>query len=169
MRRSISIKQEHSLTGFERCQKSTLKFDLYKQPFRLLLPDEKDEYRTFAGAILTICSIFLVLIYAGFKVSTLISYSEYKVQIKVYDEHYGQFEPFTTEQGFMLAATMTKIPPANIGALKLYRKDYKVERYESDDYMVFHPISTRPCVRTDFFLEEDGDAADEDDAMFFPT
>ena len=69
---------------------------MYKQPFRLLLPDEKDEYRTFAGAILTIFSIVVVLVYAGFKISTLLSYSEYKVQIKNFDEHYTQFEPFST-------------------------------------------------------------------------
>ena len=84
----MSSRQQAHYGGMERCQQATLKFDLYKQPFRLLLPDEKDEYRTFAGAVLTICSIFVVMIYAGFKISTLLSYSEYKVQIKLFEDHY---------------------------------------------------------------------------------
>ena len=56
-----------NLSPIERCQKATLKFDLYKQPFRLLLPDEKDEYRTFVGAMLTIVTVITVVVYGGLK------------------------------------------------------------------------------------------------------
>ena len=63
----IRGRHKADLSSFERCQKFTIKVDLYKQPFRLLLPDEKDEYRTFAGAILTICTFIIVLVYASLK------------------------------------------------------------------------------------------------------
>ena len=56
-----------NLNGIEKCQKGTLKLDLYKQPFRLLLPDEKDEYRTFAGSLLTVMTVIIVLVYGGYK------------------------------------------------------------------------------------------------------
>ena len=78
-----------NLNGFEKCQKGTLKLDLYKQPFRLLLPDEKDEYRTFAGALLTVITVIIVLVYAGFKLQTLLDYKDYKVQQKVFDDYFN--------------------------------------------------------------------------------
>ena len=70
---AFSIRHQQQLSASDRCQKRTLAFDLYKQPFRLLLPDEVDMYRTFVGALLTIFSVLFVLIYAGFKVGTLVS------------------------------------------------------------------------------------------------
>ena len=99
---------------------------MYKQPFRLLLPDEKDEYRTFAGAILTICSIFVVMIYAGFKISTLLSYSEYKVQIRTFQDHYSDLEKFGAADGLAVAAGMKLDPgdriPPSYGEIKFYRR-----------------------------------------------
>ena len=53
------------------------------------MPDEKDEYRTFAGALLTVITVIIVLVYAGFKLQTLLDYKDYKVQQKVFDDYFN--------------------------------------------------------------------------------
>ena len=126
---ALSIRHQQNLSTFDRCQKSTLRFDLYKQPFRLLLPDEKDTYRTFVGAMLTIFSIILVLVYAGFKVGNLFALDEYKIQVRQKEHLYNEQDKFDYSQGFMVGAAIpewgkekrTDIP-ADIGALKFYKK-----------------------------------------------
>ena len=56
-----------------------LRFDLYKQPFRLLLPDGKNEYRTCTGALMSISTLLVVLLYASYKITILISNESYLV------------------------------------------------------------------------------------------
>ena len=100
----IRGRHNENLSSLERCQKFTIKADLYKQPFRLLLPDEKDEYRTFAGATLTICTLAVVLIYAVIKLQILFGYEDYKVQISEFNNFYKETETFTHLDGFAVAA-----------------------------------------------------------------
>ena len=110
-----------------------MKCDLYKQPFRLLLPDEKDSYRTFSGAFLTILSIIGVTVYAAMKLTIMFSHADYKVQIRDFDSVFTSKERFTADQGFALAAGLIQISsntdsdnfleiPDDIGALRFYRK-----------------------------------------------
>ena len=89
------------------------------------------EYRTFAGAILTILSIFGVIVYAGMKLDILFNFDDYKVQKRVSQYFYAEDEPFTADQDFMVAAIMIDGAtdqhveiPANIGSLKFYRKQW---------------------------------------------
>ena len=77
---------EHSRS--DRCQRGILRFDFYKQPFRLLLPDRKNEYRTFAGGLLSILTIVLMLYYATYKLNTLITKDDYKVQLRRRERYY---------------------------------------------------------------------------------
>ena len=141
-----------NLNGFEKCQKGTLKLDLYKQPFRLLLPDEKDEYRTFAGALLTVITVIIVLVYAGFKLQTLLDYKDYKVQQKVFDDYYNVEIPLTPDDGLMIAAAVTRFEqvPPDIGALNFYRKQYS----PNTDLNITR-LESRPCTRDDFNVNGD--------------
>ena len=100
----IRGRHKQNLSNWERCAKFTIKADLYKQPFRLLLPDEKDEYRTFAGAMLTICTLAVVLIYAVIKLHILFGYEDYKVQISEFGNFYKETDEFNHEHGFAVAA-----------------------------------------------------------------
>ena len=63
----------------DRCQRSVTSFDLYKQPFRLLLPDGKNEYRTCTGALMSISTLLVVLLYATYKITILVSNESYLV------------------------------------------------------------------------------------------
>ena len=157
-----------NLSSSERCQKFTIKLDLYKQPFRLLLPDEKDEYRTFAGASLTIFTLSAVLIFAIIKLQILVGYQDYKVQFRRFEEYYEDTDKISHLDGFAVAAgiqTYEKgahegVPP-NIGALKFYRKSY-----QSGSATQFEEIPTRKCTRKDFNF---GDGEVTSDAPFYLT
>lgn len=60
----------------------------------MLLPDKKDNYRTFAGAFLTILTIIGVAIFAGMKLTILFNFENYKVQIRDFDDVYTSKERF---------------------------------------------------------------------------
>ena len=146
MKLSLSVRHQQSLSAFEKCQKGTLRFDLYKQPFRLLLPDEKDMYRTLAGALLTIFSVVLVLVYAGYKVGILVSLSDYKIQVRTQERYFDMNERFDQNLGLMIGASIpswgnfrTEIP-ANIGALKFY-----IKKWSPTEDIIFDEVETRPC------------------------
>ena len=101
----IRGRHHENLRGKESCQKFVTKFDLYKQPFRLLLPDEKDEYRTFCGSLLTLFTLLTVSVYAGLKLKILTGYLDYKVQVRNYSEFYKDTDRF--QKNFMVAAGIT--------------------------------------------------------------
>ena len=151
-----------NLNTIERCQKATLKFDLYKQPFRLLLPDEKDEYRTFAGALLTIVTVITVVVYASLKLVTLFDYNDYKVQIRHFDDFYDMEERLTMEHGLMIAGGIAGQPniPENIGAVNFYRKTYS-----PSTNLTFTKLETRACTKEDFDIGGKGSK----NATFFGT
>ena len=116
------------------------------------MPDEKDEYRTFAGALLTVITVIIVLVYAGFKLQTLLDYKDYKVQQKVFDDYFNVEIPLTPDDGLMIAAAVTRfeqIPP-HIGALNFYRKQYS----PNTDQNVTR-LDSRPCTRDDFNVNGD--------------
>ena len=126
----IRGRQAQNLSRKESCQKFVIKFDLYKQPFRLLLPDEKDEYRTFCGSLLTIFTLSVTLVYAVLKLQILFNYKDYKVQERNLDEYYKETDRFSNN--FMVAAGIPtgldgqkhEKVPENIAALKFYRKTW---------------------------------------------
>lgn len=59
-----------------------LNFDLYREPFNLVLPDGKTQYRTLLGSILSIITIVVVMSYGSIKMASMVNYSDYKVQVR---------------------------------------------------------------------------------------
>ena len=123
-----------------------LHLDLYKQPFRLLLPDRKNEYRTFTGAALTILTIIVLLAYGGVKLSALIARDDYRVQNRELMDFYEDIDPLSSDDGFVIAAAITgfegplvDIPP-EYGSLRFYRKEWS-----QDVWLNITEIETLPC------------------------
>lgn len=81
-----------------------LNLDIYRQPFRLLLPDEKGMYRTFLGSMLSILTIVTVGVFGVFKIYDLVNMTDYKVQTRELFSYYDQTEKFDAGDGFMVAA-----------------------------------------------------------------
>ena len=92
------------LSATDRCQRNILRFDFYKQPFRLILPDEKDAYRTLTGACLTALTFVFMLLYLLAKVQAMITLQDYKVQTRIEDRIYKDTDQFSFSQGFMVGA-----------------------------------------------------------------
>ena len=161
---------EFEYSRIDSCQRSILAFDLYKQPFRLLLPDGKSEYRSFFGALLSLTTIGLLIAYCVSKVSILVgSDDDFKIRRFVEENFFLQTDRFSHEDGFVIAASITgtevtggpKAIPPEYGALRIYRKSYESKQKPS-----FEEIATRYCDEDDFMKEGE---EEETDAIFFPT
>ena len=55
---------------------------MYRQPFRLLLPDGHDTYRTFLGSLMSVITLVTMLAYGSYKVSMLTQMEDYGVQLR---------------------------------------------------------------------------------------
>ena len=84
-----------------------LRFDLYREPFRLLLPDGRPDYRTLAGAFLSLVTIFIVIAFGSYKVQLLLGRDDFKIQRHVEEFLFDQTEQFDISQGFAIAAALT--------------------------------------------------------------
>ena len=63
-----------ALAHRNRWQRRLLAVDFYRSPFKLMLPDETDRYRTFLGATMSILTVFLLIIYSVYKLNTMIGF-----------------------------------------------------------------------------------------------
>ena len=169
-RLSYESENEYEYSRIDSCQRSMLAFDLYKQPFRLLLPDGKSEYRSFFGALLSLATIGLLIAYCVSKVKILVgSDDDFKIHRFVEENYFLQTDRFAHEDGLVIAASITdteetggpKAIPPEYGALRIYRKSY-----ESKKKPTFEEISTRYCDEDDFAKQEEDE---ETDAIFYPT
>ena len=73
----------------------------------MLLPDGKDYYRTFLGAMLTLMTIIVVVSYMLWKLQIVSNQDEAKLQIKDLQNFYTSDDTFGTPQRFMIAAAIT--------------------------------------------------------------
>ena len=81
--------------------------DMYKRPFSLLLPDGKQEYRTFIGSILSLITVLIFLPYLVWKMEVIFSQEDFKVYTKELQNFYTQDDKFGMGQNFMIAAGIT--------------------------------------------------------------
>ena len=101
---------EQGYTCCDRAQQSALKLDLYRMPFRLLMPDNQEQYRTFLGSMFSLMTIFVILAYGSYKMITLANNEEYKTQVRLKENFYEPQDVFGTETNdFMIAAAITTI------------------------------------------------------------
>ena len=168
LRRQSKIRVQRMDSRSDRCQQAMLRLDLYRQPFRLRLPDGFNEYRTFTGSILSIFTICVVLAYASFKITTMVKKDDYKVRTLDQVGGFEETERFGEDNGFLIAAGIISIDtePANsdypnwresrlevppeIGAFNLY---YKV--FDLVKGVRWKKIKTRWCEPEDFDAEEE--------------
>ena len=114
------------------CQQHFLSLDLFRQPFNFLLPDEKANYRTFLGSLLSLLTIFLLIGFAAYKLTAISVNSDYKIQLHDQKFFYDASDEFTfQDHGFMVAAAITAydgspadITDPEIGEVKFYMKKF---------------------------------------------
>ena len=97
-------KSEMRIRSKRGCKQHALKLDIYKESFKLQLPDQVDKYRTMCGAILSVITILLLLAYAIYKVDLLIRLKDYRVQQATSTDFYRGNDGFGRKDGFAFAA-----------------------------------------------------------------
>ena len=102
----LSTWPKEKASGCTSFQRRLLTLDMYRRPFLLLLPDENDMYRTLLGSVLSILTLTLVLTYAGFKTTDLVSMRNYRVQTQELHDFYDKKEGFGFDDGFMIAGNI---------------------------------------------------------------
>ena len=165
--------KEQELSGYDRCQKSALRMDVYRQPFRLLLPDGHDTYRTLIGSLLSLLTFVTLLMYGSYKVTRLVQSEDYKVSMHVLEDHFASNETFGSTDGFVVAAAMTRFDGSNeditdpeIGEIRFYLKHWDVD--DPSYNLNFTELETKVCQSTDFNYNNGSSSANEK-ALFYPV
>ena len=163
---SVGDELVYTHSRVDTCQKGMLRFDLYKQPFRLLLPDGKNEYRTCGGTLLSLCSAFVVIAFATLQVTKLIDRSEFSIIHEAEENYFADTVPLSEMENFYIAAGITaydgkktELTP-DIGTIKFYHKTWS-----QSAGIEFKEVDTRPCTQEDFNY---GDIGNEN-SRFFET
>ena len=124
-----------------------MRIDLFAQPFRFLLPDREDKYRSCLGAVLSLITLVLLIGYALYKIQELTVNQEYSIQIHDKKLYYDAADAFTFEDnGFVMAAAITAydgspddITDPEVSEVKFYRKTFDKDSIE------FTELPTVPC------------------------
>ena len=140
------VKHEQ-LSRVDRCQRGFMAIDIFGQPFRFLLPNGEDEYRSFLGSFPSLLLAMLLLGYATYKIEGLTLNSDYKTQIHDQRYFYDAADEFTFEEdGFMIAVAITaydgssdNITDPEVGELKFVMKTW------GDVLLSFTELPSVPC------------------------
>ena len=72
-----------------------------------MLPDKEYTFRTLNGAILSLITVIAIMLYAGYKMATLVTFADYKVQVRDQEDYYRVIDDFGLANQFSLAAAVT--------------------------------------------------------------
>ena len=128
--------------------------DQFGSKFEFKLPDSKTVFQTLPGAICSIICIVVMLVYAGYKLSTLVERSEYSLIQELYEFQYDDTFKFGQDDGFAIAASITDfdssrteaIEDPTVGTIQFYMKYWSVEQ----STLGFKKIKSRSCNEADF-------------------
>ena len=113
------------------------------------MPDNQPSYRTFSGSILSVFTLILVLFYAGWKLVTMFSQEDYKVQVNEQTNFYDYKQTFGIEDGFNFAAALTAYDGSSedITDLSVGRMKFVTKNWDSEDPKMetFADLESEPC------------------------
>ena len=67
----MSEKTDAKAAGGGNCAKNIMSLDLYGRPFVFMLPNKQQRYKSVVGSLLTVINLFIVFVYAIYKVQLL--------------------------------------------------------------------------------------------------
>ena len=94
------FKEDTRLAPCKKFQKKILMLDRYRTPFRLMMPGNNDQYRTFLGSTFSIITLLLIMSYTTIKFSGLTDQADYSIMKAVKEDFYDPSDKFTTDHGF---------------------------------------------------------------------
>ena len=156
------------LSTCDKVQQKTLDIDIYKTSFNFLLPNKKQDYKSFLGVCLSIMTFIILLSYGSYKMGDLIGFENYKLQIQIQENYFPANETFGEDQGLIYAAAMTDYggeiaEDPTIATLKFY---YKTFGRETDNGSVnFRPVRTKACLEEDL---PNSNGSNSESSKFYP-
>ena len=98
-------------------------------------------------------TVFLVSLYAIYKLHTLVNFGEYKVQERYQLEYHDPLDQFGSEEGFAFAMGLTDfnssgkeplepIEDPSIGSIRFFAKNWG-DQAPYDDFL--HELDSKPC------------------------
>ena len=76
---------------------------MYKEPFKLQLPDKTDRYRTICGSLLSCITVLFLLLYAIYKLSSLVDYKDFRIQEREQTNAFDANKSFGRKDGLAFA------------------------------------------------------------------
>ena len=159
--------QHEKMSRVDVCQRKFMKIDIFAQPFRLILPDGENKYRSFLGSLLSLLTAILLVGYGAYKIQELASNSDYKIQIQDQRYYYDAADEFTFEDhGFMIAAAITAYDgsPDDITDPEIGEVKFVMKRWGGDVLLEFTELPTVPCKDITSF----GKNGEEEKQLFNP-
>ena len=134
---------------------------MYRRPFSLLLPDGKQEYRTFIGVILSLITISILLPYLIWKTQVIIGQEDFKVYTKELQNYYTMKDEFGMGQKFMIAAGISAYDGSSedeedlsVGKLRFILKQWGTDDLEGTGGFRYIELRSRKCSEEDFNLPD---------------
>lgn len=81
------------------CTQKILKFDLYGRPFMFMLPNHEQRYKSIVGSLCTILVLFIVFVYAVYKVQLLSDKDESRVQRTLEENYFDYKKSVSNKEG----------------------------------------------------------------------
>ena len=141
---------------------------MYRRPFLFVLPDSKVGYRSLIGSVLSLFTVIIIFGYAFYKLGTLNSLEDYKINFATHEQFYDSSFSFSQIDGFQIAAAVTSydgvvdsIEDPEIGVLRFYLKQWGVNGKPG---ITFLEVASRPCTEADFNWDDNRSSA----SKFFP-
>ena len=121
------------------------------------MPDHKEEYRTCVGALLSVVSLLLLVIYASYKFQVLTNLHDYTVQEALLKNHFEVEQHISSANGFAIASAITKydgssevFDRSDMGMIQFYLKKWgKVDDSGKEEFR-FVRLPTKYCA-PDYF------------------
>ena len=79
----------------ESVAQNSLSLDLYRTPFLFLLPDSKEQYRSFLGTALSLLTYGLLFGFMSYRITVLMLLEEYKITHSIQEDHFDIFPGFS--------------------------------------------------------------------------
>ena len=112
-----------------RVGESILQYDAFAEPFRFLLPEGKDAYRSCKGCILTVMLVLALIFYGAMQSIKLLTFGETDIMVSSKDAAFDTHEIFSENLMYSFGITAydsnrESIEDPSIGVLKPYYKSW---------------------------------------------
>ena len=117
-----------------------------------MLPDNRNQYRSVQGALMSLITLMVIVSYSAYKIISLGTLEEYKVQVRTKDNFYDVDDMFgSIESDFFVAAGLSSYDgdvksefDPQIGELKFFLRGWSnlKEDENSEDFFFLREIPT---------------------------